>query len=107
MTSIDALHAELIRCLYSDRDRAQQLAVQAQQAADASADLYIRAISLRGAAPIHFSSARHEEALTAYRQALELLESLGRDADAGRVLFGGVQPLLYLGRYDEALQWAA
>jgi CHAT domain-containing protein/tetratricopeptide (TPR) repeat protein len=103
---IDSIHAELIRCLYSDRVRAQLLATEARQAAEESDDLYTRAVSLRCAGHIHYAAARHEEALRAYREALELLQALGRDAVAARVLFGGVQPLLYLGRYDEALLWA-
>jgi CHAT domain-containing protein len=105
--AMEALHSELIRCLYSDRSRAEYLASEAQRAARDSEDPYIRAVSLRCSGHIHYGAARHEEALHAYRRALDLLESVGRDADAGRVLFGGVQPLLYLGRYEEALQWAA
>jgi CHAT domain-containing protein len=106
-SSIDSIHSELIRCLYADRARAEHLAAKARQAAEESDDLYLRAVSLRCAGHIHYAAAHHEEALNAYRQALRLLESIGRDADAGRVLFGGVQPLMYLGHYEEALQWAA
>ncbi len=35
-----------------------------------------------------------------------LLERLGQDLDVGRTLTSGLQALIYLGRYDQAFQWA-
>ena len=105
--TLDLLHAELIRCLYADPARAMRLAAAAEWAAMLAGDSYSRAVSLRCAAHIHYVSGRYEAALEAYRAAIELLESLGRDREAGRVYFGGLQPLIYLGRYEEAQEWAA
>src|SRR5579871_5621056 len=46
------------------------------------------------------------QALQRYEIAIALLERLDRELDIGRTLTSGLQALIYLGRYDQAFEWA-
>jgi len=102
--TVGAIHAELIRCLYADQPRARRLGEVARWAADAAGDSFSLATGLRCEGHVHYAEARYEASIEAYRRALQLLEA--NEAEAGRIYFGGLQPLIYLGRYDEAHEWA-
>ena len=65
-----------------------------------------RAFSLRARGHVHFAQGQHPNALESYGAAIALLERLGQDLDVGRTLTSGLQALIYLGRYDQAFQWA-
>lgn len=103
--SLRAIHAELIRCLYTDQPRVRRLGEVARWAADAAGDVFSLAMGWRCEGHVCYGEARYEAALEAYKKALRLLDA--NDAESGRVYFGGLQPLIYLGRYDEAQDWAA
>ena len=102
--TLGVIHAELIRCLYGDQPRARRLAEVARWAADAAGDNFSLAAGLRCEGHLHYAEARYEASIEAYRKALPLLET--NEAEAGRIYFGGLQPLIYLGRYDDAHEWA-
>ena len=102
--TMSAIHAELIRCLYADQPRARRLGEVARWAADAAGDSFSLATGLRCEGHVHYAEARYEASIEAYRRALGLLDA--NEAEAGRIYFGGLQPLIYLGRYDEAHEWA-
>src|SRR5207245_8856092 len=49
---------------------------------------------------------RYQPALRRYQAALALFKRLRRTIDVGRTLSGSVQPLIYLGRYEQAFAYA-
>jgi CHAT domain-containing protein/tetratricopeptide (TPR) repeat protein len=100
------IHAELIRCLYSDRTRARRAGALAEMAAQAVPDETSRAIGQRCQGNLLYADAHYAAAVDCYRESIRLFESAGREAEAGRVYFGGLQALIYLGRYQEAHAWA-
>jgi len=100
------IHAELIRCLYSDRTRALRVGAVAEMAAQVVQDDISRAIGQRCRGNLLYADAHHTAAVDCYRESIRLFESAGREAEAGRVYFGGLQALIYLGRYEEAHAWA-
>jgi CHAT domain-containing protein/Flp pilus assembly protein TadD len=102
--TLRVIHAELIRCLYADQPRARRLGEIARWAADAAGDNFSLATCLRCEGHVHYAEARYEASIESYRKALRLLDA--NEAEAGRIYFGGLQPLIYLGRYEEAHHWA-
>jgi CHAT domain-containing protein len=100
------IHAELIRCLYSDRTRAHRAGALAEMAAHVMQDDTSRAIGQRCQGNLLYADAHYAAAVDCYRESIRLFELAGRAAEAGRVYFGGLQALIYLGRYEEAHSWA-
>ena len=102
----ERLHAEVLRLAYVDLQRAGRLAEAAEWLAQELNHPSARAFSLRARGHVHFAKGQHGSALECYQSAIELLERLGSDLDAGRTFTSGLQALIYLGRYDQAFQWA-
>ena len=50
--------------------------------------------------------ARYRRAARTYERAIRILDGLGEQTLAARTRSSALQTLIYLGRYDEALQWA-
>ncbi|MBS1859013.1 MAG: CHAT domain-containing protein [Acidobacteria bacterium] len=105
--SVEALQDEVLRVLYADPARAAIMARAAFDLAAELADPAARAAALRAMGHVSYVSSRYEEAVRFYGEALDILDALGRDRDAGRTLVSAIQPLIYLGRYDQAYAWAA
>jgi CHAT domain-containing protein/tetratricopeptide (TPR) repeat protein len=106
--AVEHLYEETLRVAYRDLESAGRLARATQWLADLLGDNVSRAAGLRCAGHMHFAHARYQEALDCYSQALLLLEAEGPrlELEAGRTLATGLQVLIYLGRYDQAFQWA-
>jgi tetratricopeptide (TPR) repeat protein len=62
--------------------------------------------ALRMKGHIAYLGGRYRAAAGAYRRAIGLLEKAGRRVDVGRTLSSALQTLIYLGRYEEGLEWA-
>jgi CHAT domain-containing protein len=107
--TVQGLYAEVLQLAYRDTDAAERLAHAAQWLADRLGDRVSRAAGLRCAGHMHFARARYQPAFDAYAEALRLLEEEGPacELEVGRTLATGLQVLIYLGRYDEAFEWAA
>ncbi len=100
------IHGELIRCLYSDRIRARRVEALAEYAGKVLTDDASRAIVERSKGNLLYAESHYAEAVEAYGESIRLFQLSGREAEAGRVYFGGMQALIYLGRYSEAHAWA-
>ncbi len=84
-----------------------RLAVRAYQMAREINDGLAIAEALRMKAHFEYSSARYRRACRTYERAIRILEDLGDHSTAARTRSSAVQSLIYLGRYEEALDWAA
>ena len=105
--SVELLHDEVLRILYSDCNRAQGLANAASWLAGYLDDPASRAAALRASGHVSYARSRYAEAIRNYQDALEILGRLGKEVETGRTLLSGLQSLSYLGRYDDAHAWAA
>jgi CHAT domain-containing protein len=105
--SVELLHEEVLRVVYADLGRAGRLARAAQTLAFSLNDEGSRAAGLRAMGHVSYAGANYEVALRYYREAIEILEALGREHEVARTLMSGLQSQIYLGRYDEAYAWAA
>ncbi len=106
---VDALYRQVLKLAYVDLTRAARFSQAASWLGTQVGDAASRAAGLRSSGHMAFARARYPEALESYTAALKLLEAAGPDLELeqGRTLATGLQVLIYLGRYDEAFQWAA
>jgi tetratricopeptide (TPR) repeat protein len=105
--TVTLLYDEVVRLARVDLRRAGRLAECADWLSRKLRDDGARAAGLRAAGHIHLLRGRHAAALELYQAALEINRRLGRDLDYARTLSGGgLQALIYLGRYDEAFTWS-
>jgi len=105
--TVELLHNEVLRVLYADPTLAERLARAASWLSVELDDPASRASGLRAMGHVSYARSRYEDAIRSYQEALGILTALGKDAETGRTLISGLQPLAYLGRYDEAEAWAA
>src|SRR5262249_32592871 len=96
--SVELLHEEVLRILYADLGRASRLAGAARTLAESLDDAASKAAGLRAMGHVSYAAADYETALRYYREALEILEFLGREHEIARTLMSGLQSLIYLGR---------
>lgn len=102
--TVERLHAGVLEVLFGDGVRAARFAGAAALMAVSLDDL-AKSLAQRAIGHVRFAQARHEEAVAAYESALALLpDPDGREA--GRTLLSGMQPLIYLSRYEQAEDWA-
>lgn len=109
MTSRDqvlALCESAQRLLHSDPAGASRLIVDALRAARRLRQPCVLAEAFRLRAHVHYLSGRYAHALRDYRLAAEHARSAGDGLALARTLSSALQSLIYLGRYDEAAQWA-
>ncbi len=102
-----ALCEQAREAMRSDLGRAGELAETALAAARKIGDRAARAEALRMKGHVAYLVGQYRKAMAAYRPAVRLLEQLGQTVDAGRTRSSALQSLIYLGRYEEALEWAA
>ena len=104
---VGQLYARVVRLARTDLDRADGLARAALWIAEKLGDEACRAQSLRAIGHVHHTRGEYAEALAHHQAARTSYLGLGRDIDVARTLNGALQSLICLGRYDEALAWAA
>lgn len=104
---VEKLYARVVRLARTDLDRADGLARAALWIAEKLGDEACRAQSLRAIGHVHHTRGEYAEALEHHQAARTTFLGLGRDIDVARTLNGALQSLICLGRYDEALAWAA
>ncbi len=104
---VDLLYDEVVRLARLDVQQAARVAQSALWIAEKLRDDYCRAQGMRAAGHVLLMRGKYPAAVRAYGDALDLFRRLGRDAEAGRTLYGGsLQALIYLGQYEQALAWA-
>lgn len=101
------LSEELTNRLRVDIAAAERIGQVAESLSDAVSDGYARARVRRAMGHVHALRRRFDAALEAYRMALGEFDAAPHDIDAAITRSGAIQTLIYLGRYDDALAWAA
>ncbi|MBL8218920.1 MAG: CHAT domain-containing protein [Bryobacterales bacterium] len=91
----------------SDIRIARDLAEAACAAARVAGDRRALAESWRMLGHVRHLSGDNRRAAAAYTRAVKILIGLGLRVDAGRTMSSALQSLIYLGRYDQAMDWAA
>ena len=104
---VDRIYARVVRLARTDLDRADGLARAALWIAEKLGDEACRAQSLRAIGHVHHARGEYAQALEHHQAARTVFLGLGRDIDVARTLNGALQSLISLGRYDEAMAWAA
>ncbi len=104
---VEFLYREVVRLARVDVQQADRLAQAAAWIAERLEDDYCRAQGLRAAGHVHLMRGEYDQAVKSYCAALSLFRQLGCEEDVGRTLYGGsLQALIYLGQYQQALDWA-
>jgi tetratricopeptide (TPR) repeat protein len=104
--TVTRFYAEVVRRIHVDVRQADRLARSAAWLAARLGDPASRAVGLRALGHLLYLRRRYEPARAHYLEAVSIYEGLGRDLEVGRTLSGSLQTLIYLGRYDEALESA-
>lgn len=101
------LSDEVTRRLRVDLDAAERLSRAASILLPSVESDYATGRVLRAVGHVHALRSRLPAALGAYEHALDAFERGGHRVDAAITRSGALQTLIYLGRYDDALAWAA
>ena len=94
------------RIAREDLAKAEDLAEAASHLADALEDDYCRARTGRAMGNVQVLRGHYPRALEIFQNALELFRTLGEELEEAATLSSSLQPLIYLGHYDEAFQKA-
>jgi CHAT domain-containing protein len=95
---------EANRIAREDLSRGEHLAGLASKLSDALDDDFCRARAARSAANMKVLRGRNEDALVDLSKALALFRELGVEGEVAATLSSSLQPLIYQGRYEEALE---
>ena len=95
----------LLELAYIDAEKAERLAQCGEWLALGAGDGTSKGIAARGSGHVAYVTGRYPEAAAQYRRSAQLLEA-GGGIELGRTLSSALQTLLYLGCFDEALEWA-
>ncbi|HTS31723.1 MAG TPA: CHAT domain-containing protein [Bryobacteraceae bacterium] len=104
--TVTRFYDEVVRRIHVDIQQADRLARSAAWLAGRLDDPASRAEGLRAQGHLLYLRRKYEAARSHYQQAASIYQSLGRTLEFGRTLSGSLQTLIYLGRYDEAMESA-
>jgi len=104
--TVTRFYDEVVRLIHVDVEQAERMARSAAWLAERLGDDASRAAGLRAMGHILYRKRKYLPSLELYQAALDIYEPLGLDLEVGRTLNSSLQSLIYLGRYDEALDWA-
>jgi CHAT domain-containing protein len=104
--TVTRFYDEVVRRIHVDVQQADRLARSAAWLAGQLGDPASRAAGLRAQGHLLYLRRKYEPARAHYQEAVSIYQGLGRDLEVGRTLSGSLQTLIYLGRYDEALESA-
>src|SRR6516225_10782114 len=94
------------RIAREDLPRAERLAEVTCWVAEHSGDLFCRARIHRAAGNLHVLRGKHAEAIQVFDTCIEQFTAISEEIEVAATLSGSLQPLIYLGRYSEALERA-
>lgn len=100
------LKSEIDRLVYADRPAASRLVDAAAWAADRLGDDASQAFASASRARLLYAEARYAEAATLFETSTVALRVAGHTRDAAALTKQHIVSLMYLGRYDEALDLA-
>jgi CHAT domain-containing protein len=103
---VTRLYDEMVNVARLDLRQAERLARAAVWISERLDDESSRAVGLRAIGHVFSLKRKYPLAWERYEAALAIYERLGSDLEVGRTLSGALSTLMYLGRYDEALQAA-
>src|SRR6516225_9465761 len=103
---IELLKKKVDFCIRSDAGHALEIADLALSLSGTIEDPLASAIALRSKAAATYSVGRYSESVALWEKAMDLYSSTGNEADVAAVQRSMVAPLMYLGRYDDALEIA-
>ncbi len=104
--AVEQIHATLLTRLYSDLPSAARLADACEALADIRRDPMSAALAARSTGHVLHLKGNHDAAVQSYEKAARLFELEGAAAEVGRTFSSGLQALSYLGRYEQAYEWA-
>ena len=103
---IVALADAVNRIAREELPRAERLANAACWLADLSGDLFCRARIRRAAGNLQVLRGKHADAIETFDTCIQQFTTIGEEVEVAATLSGSLQPLIYLGRYSDALQRA-
>lgn len=104
--TVREIYEEMARRARADFAQAERLARCANWLARLLRDDASVAFVARAAGHVFYIRDNNHRAVACYERASRLFSRAGSDLDAGRTLSGGLQSLIYLGKYDKAARWA-
>ncbi len=104
---VDALYDGVVTLARVDLRQAERLAHAAMQVALALPPGPAVAVAHRAEGHVSFLTGEHRTAIEHHQKAIEILEASGDLLQAARSRMNQIQPLTYLGRYDEAFAVAS
>ena len=104
--TVTRFYDEALRLLHVDIPQAERLARSAVWLAENLGDESARAAGMRALGHIFCARRKYEPALELYQEAAGIYQRNGHELELGRTLNGSLQTLFYLGRYDQALEYA-
>src|SRR5215831_13072505 len=100
---IESLKKKVDFCIRSDAGQALELADLAVNLSSRIQDPLASAIALRSKAAATYSVGRYAESVALWEQAFDLYSCSGHAADGAAIQRSMVDALMYLGRYNDAL----
>lgn len=100
------LQGRLLQLAYADTGQAERLAQCGQWMAESIGDTSTRGIAERGSGHVAYVRGQYTAAAAHYRRAVQLLDEAQADVEVARTMSSAIQTLIYLGAYDEAIEWA-
>jgi CHAT domain-containing protein len=104
--TVERLHAEIVAGIVVNRERARRLAALARWLAERLGDQYALGLADRSEGHLRYATADYSGAVTCYETAADRFDRIGRESDVAKTLLGSMQSLIYLGRDEQALQFA-
>jgi tetratricopeptide (TPR) repeat protein len=94
------------RLTREDIDRAERLAAVVSWLSELTADDFCRGRALRCAGNIQVMRGNYQQAVQCFQDSLQIFERLGAEAEQAAGLSSLIQPLIYLGNYEAAFDYA-
>ncbi len=99
---VNALYEQLVVQARVDLRQAERLALAARDVAATLPAGHVTGVACRAQGHVRFLTGDHVTAIELHRQAAEILDRFGDPVQAARARMNQIQPLTYLGRYEEA-----
>jgi CHAT domain-containing protein len=96
----------VVKMAREDVVRAERLAEAATWLSEVLNDDFCRARSARAMGNVQVLQGKNKEALPTYQKSYDLFRQLSGEVEAAITLSSSLQPLIYLGRYEEAFERA-
>jgi len=104
--AVARFYDEVIRLLHVDVQQAERVARAASWLSSRIGDEASRGASFRALGHISYRKRKYQASVDLYQKALDIYQRLGNELETGRTLNSSLQSLIYLGRYDQALEYA-